>query len=265
VRETTAAASGDDSAQGPARAAIRSYWEDQPCGTTANSLREHPRLSRAWFAAVERERYLREPCVHSVAQFTRWSGQRVLEIGVGAGTDHLQFARAGARLAGVDLTDAAIQITRSHLAIHGLHSDLRQADAERLPFDAASFDLVYSWGVIHHAPHPEVVISEVRRVLRPGGTFLGMLYARRSMVTLKLWVRHALMERHPLTPLDGLVGAHMESQGTKAYTESEVRHLFSSCSTRRIVTDWDRSHLPRRLGSLLPDAVGWFIAIEAIR
>jgi len=268
VGDSTAAAPRVPSAEGPLSVEVRSYWEARPCGTGAEVVGDHPPLSRAWFAAVERERYRAEPFVHSVAQFTRWSGTKVLEIGVGAGADHLQFARAGAELSGVDLTDAAIQITRAHLAAHGLHSDLRRANAERLPFADASFDLVWSWGVIHHAPHPEMVISEVRRVLRPGGTFLGMLYARRSMVALKLWVRHGLMEGHPLTPLGRLVGAHMESRGTKAYTESEVRDLFAgfaSCSTRRIVTEWDRSRLPRRLGSLLPDAVGWFIAIEARR
>jgi ubiquinone/menaquinone biosynthesis C-methylase UbiE len=268
VCDTTAAASPAESAPGRRTAAVRAYWEAQPCGTTTAGVSGQAGMSEAWFAAVERERYRAEPFVHSVAQFTRWSGKKVLEIGVGAGADHLQFARAGADLSGVDLTDAAIQITRAHLAAHRLHSDLRRADAEHLPFDDASFDLVYSWGVIHHAPHPELVISEIHRVLRPGGTFLGMLYARHSVVTLKLWARHGLMEGHPLTPFDRLVAAHMESPGTKAYTETEVRKLFaafSSCSTHRIATEWDRSRLPRRLGALLPDAVGWFIAIEATR
>jgi ubiquinone/menaquinone biosynthesis C-methylase UbiE len=268
VDDIATAASPAEPASGPRTAAVRAYWEAQPCGTTTPGVSEQPRMSEAWFAAVERDRYRAEPFVHSVAQFTRWSGKKVLEVGVGAGADHLQFARAGAVLSGVDLTEAAIQITRAHLAAHGLHSDLRRADAEHLPFDDASFDVVYSWGVIHHAPHPEAVIAEIHRVLRPEGTFLGMLYARRSVVTLKLWTRHGLMEGHPLTPFDRLVAEHMESPGTKAYTQSEVRKLFagfSSCSTRRFATEWDRSRLPRRLAALLPDAVGWFIAIEADR
>src|SRR5205085_1465488 len=82
-------------------------------------------------------------------------------------SDHLQWARAGCLCHGVDLTDAAIETTRAHLALHGLSSDLRRVDAETLPFDDASFDIVWSWGVIHHSEHPERIIAEIRRVLRP--------------------------------------------------------------------------------------------------
>jgi SAM-dependent methyltransferase len=227
-----------------------------------------PPRSAEWFHTVERNRYELEPMVHSVAQFTRWAGKRVLEIGVGAGADHLQFARAGADLHGVDLTDAAIETTRAHLAVHGLTSDLRRVDAEHLPFDDASLDLVFSWGVIHHSEHPERIVAEIRRVLRPGGTFLGMLYARRSAVALRLWARHGLMCGRPLRSLADVVASHVESPGTKSYTEREVGAIFAgftSCSTRRTATVWDRSRLPKPIGSLIPDFLGWFIAIEATR
>jgi ubiquinone/menaquinone biosynthesis C-methylase UbiE len=247
---------------------VRSYWEQEPCGTApwvVGALEAH---TAEWFHTVERNRYEQEPMVHSVAQFTRWAGKRVLEIGVGAGADHLQFARTGAELHGVDLTDAAIETTRAHLAVHGLTSDLRRVDAERLPFPDGSFDVVYSWGVIHHSEHPERIIEEIHRVLRPGGVFLGMLYARHSLVALKLWTRHALMRGRPLRTLADVVASHMESPGTKSYTEREVRELFasfSSCSTRRSATVWDRSRFPRRIGAAIPDSLGWFIGIQATR
>ena len=245
---------------------VRSYWEREPCGTAHRVVGHAPVHGPEWFGAVERTRYVEEPFVHSVAQFTRWRDKEVLEIGVGAGADHLQFARAGARLHGVDLTEAAIATTRAHLALHGLASDLRRLDAERLPLDDHSFDLVYSWGVIHHSEHPNRIVAEIHRVLRPGGTFRGMLYARRSVVAAKLWFRHALVQGHPMRGLADVVSSHMESPGTKAYTEREVRELFSgfqSCSTRRIATLWDRARLPRAVAELIPDSAGWFIAIDA--
>lgn len=247
-------------------AAVRSYWEHEPCGTAQWVVGDLPTRSAEWFHTVEQTRYEQEPMVHSVAQFTRWAGKRVLEIGVGAGADHLQFARAGADLHGVDLTDAAIDTTRAHLALHGLTSDLRRVDAERLPFPDGHFDVVYSWGVIHHAEHPERIIAEVHRVLRPGGVFIGMLYARRSVVALKLWARNGLMRGQPLRTLSDVVACHMESPGTKAYTQAEVRALFNrftSCSTRRFATVWDRSRFPSAMGALIPDSLGWFIGIEA--
>jgi ubiquinone/menaquinone biosynthesis C-methylase UbiE len=249
-------------------AEVRAYWEREPCGTAGWVVGSLPEGSAEWYETVERSRYEQEPCVHSVAQFTRWRGKRVLEVGVGAGADHLQFARAGAVLHGVDLTDAAIETTRSHLALHGLTSDLRRVDAETLPFDSESLDLVYSWGVIHHSAHPERIIAEIHRVLRPGGTFLGMLYARRSVVAFKLWTRHALMRGRPLRSLADVVASHMESPGTKSYTEREVHALFTpfaSCSTRRIATVWDRSRFPRPVRAAIPDSLGWFIAVEARR
>lgn len=249
-------------------AEVRSYWEKEPCGTAGWVVGDLPARSAEWFHTVERSRYVEEPCVPAVAQFTRWHGKSVLEIGVGAGADHLQFARAGADLHGVDLTDAAIETTRAHLALHGLTSDLRRVDAETLPFDDASFDCVYSWGVIHHSEHPERIIAEIRRVLRPGGSFVGMLYARRSVVAFKLWTRNALMRGRPLRSFADVVASHMESPGTKSYTEREVRDLFAgfeTCTTRRIATVWDRSRFPRAVGALIPDSLGWFIAIEATR
>src|SRR5688572_26194570 len=132
---------------------VRDFWERQPCGTDPRLVGALQPLTREWFEAVERYRYDVEPMIHAVAQFTRHHGKRVLEVGVGAGTDHLQWARAGALLTGVDLTDAAIETTRARLAAYGFSSDLRRVDAETLPFPDDSYDVVYSWGVIHHSEH----------------------------------------------------------------------------------------------------------------
>ncbi|MBI3724778.1 class I SAM-dependent methyltransferase, partial [bacterium] len=160
---------------------VRRYWEREPCGTSQELTGELEPRSLAWFERVEEHRYAVEPFIHSVAQFTRHHGKKLLEVGVGAGTDHLQWARAGLECHGVDLTDAAIETTRARLAAYGFESELRRIDAESLPFEDASFDLVYSWGVIHHSESPRKIVSEIHRVLRPGGTFIGMMYGRRSL------------------------------------------------------------------------------------
>src|SRR5712671_2474918 len=142
-----------------AQTAVRAYWEREPCGTSPWITGEKERQSAEWFKSVERHRYEQEPHIPEVARFERGKGARLLEIGVGAGVDHVQWAKAGAVCHGVDLTDAAIEATRSHLALHGLHSELKRVDAESLPFADASFDIVYSWGVIHHSERPEKIIE----------------------------------------------------------------------------------------------------------
>jgi ubiquinone/menaquinone biosynthesis C-methylase UbiE len=245
---------------------VRQYWDQEVCGTYESVVGTLPELSREWFALVEQHRYAMEPFIHTFAQFPAHRGKTVLEVGVGAGTDHLQWARAGAVCYGVDLTQRAIDTTRAHLALHGLSSHLQRIDAETLPFPDACFDVVYSWGVIHHSAHPEQIIREIRRVLKPNGTFIGMLYARHSLVVFKLWVKHALLKGRPWRSWMELVADHMESPGTKAYTIHELNALwseFSSCDTTQILTPYDGNWFPGWMRRFFPDRWGWFIAITA--
>jgi ubiquinone/menaquinone biosynthesis C-methylase UbiE len=245
---------------------VRQFWERQPCGTDRLVTDQTTANTREWFERVENHRYNLEPFIHSVAQFTRHRGRRLLEVGVGAGTDHLQWARAGAECFGVDLTEAAIDTTKAHLAHYGLTSVLQRVDAEVLPFADASFDVVYSWGVIHHSNCPPAIISEIRRVLRPGGVFIGMLYGRYSPVVAKLWMKNALLKGRPWRSLSDVVGQHMESVGTKAYTQTEVRRLlteFNQIDVQRFITPYDRSHLSEAVSQFIPDSWGWNICFHA--
>ncbi|MBW8886641.1 MAG: class I SAM-dependent methyltransferase [Fibrobacteres bacterium] len=245
---------------------VRKHWENRSCGTWEEIVGDAPEKSLEWFQRVENHRYSVEPCIHAVAQFTRHHGKKILEIGVGAGTDHLQWARAGAICHGVDLTDAAIANARAHLGHYGFESDLRRIDAESLPFPDASFDLVYSWGVIHHSEKPERIIAEIRRVLKPKGMFVGMLYRRRSLVTLRSWIKHALLRGRPWRSFRDVLWNHMESLGTKAYTEAEIVKMFSSFEDFQslpYLTVYDTEKLPQVLSRFFPDTWGWFIGIRA--
>ncbi len=245
---------------------VREYWEEGPCGTLKDIVGDLPEHTIEWFERVEHYRYNIEPFIHSIAQFTRHRGKKILEVGVGAGTDHLQWARAGAQCHGVDLTDAAIDTTRSHLAIHGFESNLQRADAEVLPFDDDAFDLVYSWGVIHHSQRPAEIIREIRRVLKPGGVFVGMMYGRRSPTVFKLWVKHALLRGKPWRSFAKVVWNHMESVGTKAYTVPELNNLFSefrAFSATPLITKYDTDRFPAWLSGLFPNRWGWFIGLRA--
>lgn len=248
--------------------AVRKYWEQNPCGTGPTIVAEGPKHSRDWFERIEDHRYSMEPFIHSVAQFTRYHGKTILEVGVGAGTDLLQWARAGARCYGVDLTEAAIELTKTHLAIYGFDCELMRVDAEVLPFPHESFDLVYSWGVIHHAAHPERIVEEIWRVLKPGGMFIGMVYGRRSVVAFKLWVRHAFLKGKPWRTLSDVVSHHMESIGTKAYTLPELHRLFSgfaALAAEPVITPYDLDRCPPWLRKFVPDSWGWFITLRAVK
>jgi ubiquinone/menaquinone biosynthesis C-methylase UbiE len=243
---------------------VRTYWQAEPCGTSTSTAEPG---TAEFYAEVERRRYELEPFIRGFAAFERRRGERVLEVGVGLGTDFVQFARAGAELTGIDLTDSAVAAVRERLALEGLDADLRVADAESLPFADGEFDLVYSWGVLHHTPDTERALAEVRRVLRPGGEAKVMLYSRRSWVALGVWLRYGLLRGAPQKTPTELLATWMESPGTKAYTQRELERLFAAFSDvryERFVTPYDR-RVGGPLASRLPSRFGWFVGITATR
>jgi SAM-dependent methyltransferase len=114
--------------------------------------------------------------LYELVPFSSMRDLDVLELGCGLGTDAVEFSRAGARYTGIDLTEPAVRFTQMKLDEYGLPGTTMQADAENLPFPDESFDVVYSWGVIHHTPDTEGCVAEALRVLRPGGRIVLMLY-----------------------------------------------------------------------------------------
>lgn len=245
---------------------VQSYWQAETCGSGDDVTAGIERFSPQWFAAIEENRYRLEPYIHAVAQFTRHRGKKILEIGVGAGTDHLQWARAGCECHGVDLTEAAIETARRHLGLHGFTSDLKHLDAETLPFEDGTFDLVYSWGVIHHSEDPAAIIAEIKRILKPGGRFVGMFYNRRSVAVARMWIRHALLAGKPLRSFADVSWNHIESVGTKVYTIPELRVLFAGFpdfSAYSIVTHSDEHRIPAAISQWIPARWGFFTAIHA--
>lgn len=156
---------------------VRAFWQAHPCGT---KFADAEPGSPKFYELVEAHRYAKEWHIPAAADFASSSGLRVLEIGCGLGTDGAQFAKAGADYTGVDLTEAAVDLARKRFAVSALPGTFKLADAENLEFENESFDLVYSHGVLHHTPNTARAVSEIWRVLRPGGRALVMLYHRDS-------------------------------------------------------------------------------------
>jgi len=156
---------------------VAAFWNTEACGT---QFVESFRDERDFFAQYRRFRYETEWHIPEFVPFAEMRGRRVLEIGCGNGADGVMFAQAGADYTGVDLTEAAITATREHFAVAGLAGQFQTANAEQLPFPDASFDVVYSYGVLHHTPEPARAVREVHRVLKAGGRAYVMLYHRHS-------------------------------------------------------------------------------------
>lgn len=134
-----------------------------------------------FFAEVTKQRYDLEPHIPEVVNFGRWTGQRVLEAGCGIGTDGARFAAAGAQYTGLDFSKTGPFLARRRFQMEGLQGDIVVGSVGGLPFPDATFDMVYSHGVIHHVEDTAGVVRELHRVLKPGGTILVMVYHRRSL------------------------------------------------------------------------------------
>ncbi len=248
---------------------VQAFWNAAPCGTPdVLSEPEHRK-----YQELERIRDDREPFIHTFAEFAAQRGKKILEVGCGAGTDLLKFARAGANCTAVDLTDAGIATTSSRLLKEGLTADLRKADAEALPFEDGAFDFVYSWGVIHHTPNTPKAAQEILRVLRPGGKFCVMIYNRHSLLAVQAWLYFAAIRGNLGRSLADVLSSHVESPGTKAYTVEEARALFGGAIDVRIdtlVTPYDmrvgrRAFLPSWTHKLVPNRLGWFHVVRGVK
>ena len=196
---------------------VRDFWNSEPCGTRYLNHQDD-------FESHARARYALEPYIPEFAGFASARGLQVLEIGVGMGADYLEWLKAGAQATGVDMSAASLESARRRCTSAGYRPDLRVADAENLPFADESFDLVYSYGVMHHSPDTAQCLREALRVLKPGGRARIMLYHHPSLTGLMLWLRYGVFRGRSLRQA---VYHHLESPGTKTFTEAEVRKILS--------------------------------------
>lgn len=192
---------------------VSEYWDRRPCNIRHS---QEPVGSRAYFDAVEARKYFVEPHIPGFAEFERWRGKRVLEIGCGIGTDAVNFARAGAAYTGVELSNESLAIAKQRFEVFGLEGDFYQGNAEELVsfLPEQSYDLVYSFGVIHHAPDPRKIVQQIKSFLAPDGEFRLMLYAKRSWKSVMIEGGFDQPEAQTGCPI------------AFAYTHDEIRDLL---------------------------------------
>jgi 2-polyprenyl-3-methyl-5-hydroxy-6-metoxy-1,4-benzoquinol methylase len=213
---------------------VQRYWDARPCNIRHS---QKPIGSKEYFDEVEARKYLVESHIPAFAEFARWSGKRVLEVGCGIGTDSVNFARAGAQLTAVDLSSESLRIARQRAQVIGVADSIRfvQANAEELrsAIGEQPYDLVYSFGVVHHTPHPERALAEMRSLAAPGGTLKLMVYHRRSWKVFWIVAAHG---GGRVWKTDELVATHSEAQTgcpvTFTYTRREARELVEQSGFR---------------------------------
>jgi ubiquinone/menaquinone biosynthesis C-methylase UbiE len=208
---------------------VREWWNRNPMSYDVDDPIPYEEGSQEYFREIDRRifhpRYMRLTADAKGRVFGRYvdfdalDGKDVLEVGCGSGIAAQMFAEAGADLTAVDLTPWAVDTTRARLAAFGLDGTVQEADGENLPFADASFDLVFSWGVIHHSSNMERALRELVRVCRPGGKVVLMVYNRRSL----FYAAYKGFQR--FLPLARRLGLHFEGARAGETEGLIARHL----------------------------------------
>jgi len=211
-------------------AQVNAYWNARPC-----NIRHSPKPvgTKEYFDEVEARKYFVEAHIPRFAEFDRWRGKKVLEIGCGIGTDTINFARHGAQVTAVDLTEKSLEVARQRARVFGFEDRIRfiQANAEDLssyvPVEA--YDLVYSFGVIHHTPHPERVIQQIRKYVKPDTSIRIMVYNRWSWKVL--WIAF-VCGKGQFWKMDRLIAEYSEAQ-----TGCPVTYSYSRRGGKKLLHD----------------------------
>lgn len=158
---------------------VKQFWNDRPC----NIKHSDKELgSFEYFEEVQQKKFIAEPHIPEFCEFEKWQGQRVLEIGAGIGTMAINFAQHGADYTGVELSETSLALTKRRFEVYQQTGRFYQGNAEELTkiVPVEPYDLVFTWGVIHHSPNPGKILQEARQYLKPGSTLKVMVYAANS-------------------------------------------------------------------------------------
>ncbi|SRR5579883_2434675 len=262
---------------------VKDYWNSRPCNIRHSTK---PIGTREYFDEVEARKHFVEPHIPTFAEFERWDGKKVLEIGCGIGTAMINFARSGAQVTAVDLSDESLKLAKQRAEVYDLNDRINfyHGNAEELNqwLPPETYDLVYSFGVIHHTPHPERVIEQIRHYVKPGSTIKIMVYYRYSWKVLWIVLTYG---KGQFWRINELVARYSEAQEgcpvTYIYSKQEAKELLQGFDVIDMQVDhifpyyipdykqykytkvWYFRWMPQPLFRWLEKTFGWHLCVTA--
>ncbi len=256
---------------------VQNQWNNNPVGSQfVKNTQVH---TLEWFLEVETYRYGQyAPWMPETMEFTKHSAKRLLEIGGGLGADLCQFALHGAQVTDLDLSLGHLELARENFKLRGLPGRFIHHDAEDLPFDDNSFDVVYSSGVLHHTPNTIRVVREIYRVLKPGGRVIVMVYAENSLhywfnLVWNISLGEGLLNNYSMGEIMSRRAEITETNArplVKVYSGQRLKHMFKEFANVNILkrqlrvadlpTGWD--WFPVTPADRL---IGWNLILKAIK
>lgn len=210
-----------ESAESRLHRRVREYWNHRIHDL---EMTAQPVGSREFFDELDDYRFDKLAYLPKVVDFNGYSGRRLVEVGCGIGTDLVRFARGGAKVVGVDLSETAVQLARANLDTHRVRGSVMVADGARLPLPNDSTDVLYAHGVLQYSANPRAIVTEAHRVLRPGGIAIFMVYNRVSWLMALSRVMNVDLE-------------HADAPGLRLYSIREFRQLIDGFRQAAIIPE----------------------------
>ena len=176
----------------------KSWWEKNPMQYNwdeneewINVIPNVQTVNRSYYEKIDKQFFLISKVFNKksdlpfsdLINFKKLENKKVLEIGCGFGS-HAQLILNNSKnidYTGIDITKTAIEFTKKRFELFNLRGNIIQCDAEKLPFENNQFDYIWSWGVIHHSKNTEIILNEIKRVLKPDGSCTLMIYNKNSL------------------------------------------------------------------------------------
>ena len=219
---------------------VKKYWNDRPCNIRHSNKEVG---TKDYFEEVEKRRYKVEPSILDFVDFPKWKNKKVLEVGCGIGTDSISFLKNGAILTGVDLSEESIKITNKRMEVYGFNANIKYANAEKLSefISDEKYDLIYSFGVLHHTPNPINSFKEIVKFMNNETEFKLMLYHKGAFKVLQILEEY----NFDYYKAESLIAKHSEAQTgcpvTYTYSKDEITDILNEVGLE--VVDIKISHI----------------------
>jgi len=245
------------------------FWDKYPCGLP------HAEKMKETLHKLRQERYAQYFWPKPIVEFEKWNGKEVLEIGCGIGLDSSMFSECGAEVVCLDLSRKSLQAAKQ--IVSGDFVCTSACTIEKLL--RRKFDLVYTFGVLHHIPEAQEVVDQIYAVLKDGGEVIAMLYNRNSITYWKMILIEGLFKRaffegktveELLRYAERGASEHLKPYVT-CYSVRKLRKLFSKFRNLRIeihaLSPFDVPFLkmPDNLARFLESKVGWFLVLKGYK
>ena len=241
---------------------VKNYWNTRPCNIRHSKSEIG---TRQYFDEVEHRKYFVEPHIPGFADFKKWKGKKVLEVGCGLGTDAVNFAREGADYTGVELSIESMKLAQQRFELFGLKGRFINVNAEDLlsQLQGEKFDLIYSFGVIHHTVNPSKVITDIKQLMTDSSEFKLMMYAKDSWKSAMIDAGYDQPEAQSGCPI---AFTYSDEELTELLADFEILemrkdHIFPYVIDQYIKHEYDFQPwfkaMPQDMFRALEEAFGW--------